>query len=95
MKTNIQISNQNMNHRNQNKTHKHTYDHYEKYPWIRAMIYMIAKPNMRTQRYKSISNMGVSNTNHACHRTIIMAFIILIMKQQNMLNMNKMKACKQ
>ena len=35
---------------------------------LELMIYIIAKPNMRTQRYKSISNMGVSNTNHACHR---------------------------
>ena len=55
-----------MKHRNQKQK---SYDYYEKCSWIRAMIYMITKPNMRTQRYKSISNMGVLNTNHACHRT--------------------------
>ena len=52
---------------------------------VRAMIYMIAKPNMRTQRYKSISNMGVSNTNHAYHKSNNHDIKILIMKHQDML----------
>ena len=41
MKTNIQTCNQNLKH--QNKTHKHPYDHYDKYMCIRFMIYMITK----------------------------------------------------
>ena len=66
MKTNIQTSNQNMKHRNQNKN---SYDHYGKCTCIRSRTYTLVKTNVRTPRYKSILNMGVSNTNHACHRT--------------------------
>ena len=43
MKTNIQTSNQSMKHRNQNKTHKHAYDHYDKCTCIRSRTYTLVK----------------------------------------------------
>ena len=43
MKTNIQTCNQNMKHQNKTKTHKYTYDHYDKCICIRSMTYTIAK----------------------------------------------------
>ena len=48
------------------------------------MIYTIAK-TWREQKYGSILNMGVSNTNMYVISLIIMAFNIIINKHQNML----------
>ena len=57
------------------------------------MICTIAKTNVRTQKYKSILNMGVSKVLYMyIINLIIMAFNIIIKKHQNMLNINDMKS---